>query len=78
MVGKNQNQPKDNTVDNNQNDEDDDGLVVDSNERYRRDELYKSYIAFEKRHGSRENIEILIGYCCSEKRTVQTTTRRVH
>lgn len=38
---------------------DDDEELTD-NERYRRDELYKAYVAFEKKHGQKDGIENVI------------------
>uniref|UniRef100_A0A7S3V5X6 Suppressor of forked domain-containing protein n=1 Tax=Chaetoceros debilis TaxID=122233 RepID=A0A7S3V5X6_9STRA len=33
---------------------------ISSNEKYRRDELYKAYVAFEKKHGQKDGIENVI------------------
>ena len=33
---------------------------ISENERYRRDELYKAYVAFEKKHGQKDGIENVI------------------
>lgn len=38
----------------------DDEEDLTENERYRRDELYKSYVAFEKKHGQKDGIENVI------------------
>ena len=33
---------------------------ITDNERYKRDELYKAYVAFEKKHGNKDGIENVI------------------